>query len=249
MSGIMNITAVIKGEKDPADAVVDTIKTGGTGAATGYVVSGGLATLSHTFSNSSSQFLQALSKSNVPGYVVAGVMTVGGAVKRYASGEINTEEFMLEVGERGLNFASAGYGMAIGQTLIPIPVVGGAVGALVGSMLTSELIQGFVEELNRKDLEHRERQRLIAEYNEAVKQEDAFRAELENYLQNYFHEYRTCFDDALSQMHHAFLNSDADGMISAANTITRKLGGKVYFENRKEFDDFLADDSIGTIIL
>ena len=74
MSGIMNITAVIKGEKDPADAVVDTIKTGGTGAATGYVVSGGLATLSHTFSNSSSQFLQALSKSNVPGYVVAGVM-------------------------------------------------------------------------------------------------------------------------------------------------------------------------------
>ena len=178
-----------------------------------------------------------------------GVMTVGGAVKRYASGEINTEEFMLEVGERGLNFASAGYGMAIGQTLIPIPVVGGAVGALVGSMLTSELIQGFVEELNRKDLEHRERQRLIAEYNVAVKQEDAFRAELENYLQNYFHEYRTCFDDALSQMHHAFLNSDADGMISAANTITRKLGGKVYFENRKEFDDFLADDSIGTIIL
>ena len=50
-------------------------------------------------------------------------------------------------------------------------------------------------------------------------------------------------------MRHAFMNSDADGMIGAANKITRKLGGKIYFENRNEFDDFLSDDSIATVIL
>ena len=245
----MNALAVFKGEKTVGEALADTAKTGGAGAATGYLVSGGLTTLSQTLSSSSSQFIKALAKSNVPGQVVTAVMTFGGTLKRYASGDINTEEFILEVGERGLNLASAGYGMAVGQTLIPVPVVGAAIGALVGSVLTNKLIHGFIDELNRKDIEHKERLRLIAEYNEAVKQEDAFRAELENYLANYFHEYQTCFDDALSQMRHAFINSDADGMISAANKITRKLGGKVYFENREEFDDFLADDSIGTVIL
>ena len=249
MSGIMNVVAVAKGEKNAGEAIADTVKTGGTGALTGYVMGGGLTTLSQTLSKSSSAFLQGLAKSNVPGYVVTGIMQFGGTLKRYAAGEINTEEFILGMGERGLNFASVGYGMAVGQSLIPIPIVGAAVGALVGSALTSNLIGGLVAELNRKDLEHRERQRLIAEYKEAVRQEDAFRAELENYLQNYFKDFQNCFDDALSQMRHAFINSDADGMIGAANKITRKLGGKVYFENRTEFDAFLEDDSIGTVIL
>lgn len=46
MSGIMNITAVIKGEKSAGEAISDTVKDGGKGAVTGYAVSGGLATLS-----------------------------------------------------------------------------------------------------------------------------------------------------------------------------------------------------------
>lgn len=45
MSGIMNITAVIKGEKSAGEAISDTVKDGGKGAVTGYAVSGGLATL------------------------------------------------------------------------------------------------------------------------------------------------------------------------------------------------------------
>ena len=118
-------------------------------------------------------------------------MQFGSALKSYANGEINAEELILEIGERGLNFASVGYGMAVGQSLIPIPVIGAAIGALVGSALTSDLIHGLVEALNKSELEHQEKLRLIAQYQEAVEQEKIYRTELEEYLQNYFHEFRT----------------------------------------------------------
>lgn len=77
-----------------------------------------------------------------------------------------------------------------------------------------------------------------------MRQEKAFRAELEAYLQGWFREYRTCFDDALSQMRFALTQEDADGIIAAANKITRKLGGQVKYENVREFREFLADESV-----
>ena len=244
MSGIMNTVAVIKGEKDAGQAIADTVKAGGTGAVTGYAVSGGLTTLSQALSGSSSQFMKALAKSNVPGQVVTAVMSFGGTFKRYASGEINTGEFFRKMGGRGAELYGAGYGMAAGQMLIPIPVVGGAIGALAGSLLTGELYNGLIEQLKAGDLERAERKRIIAECQEAVKQEKAFRSELEAYLQEWFREYRTCFDDALSQMRFAFSQEDADGIIAAANKITSKLGGQVKYENVQEFREFLADESV-----
>ncbi|WP_349401470.1 hypothetical protein, partial [Clostridium perfringens] len=73
--------------------------------------------------------------------------------------------------------------------------------------------------------------------------ERAFRAELESYLQSYFREYRDCFDEALSEIQYGFQSGDADSVILGANQITRKLGGRVYYETVEEFKDFLADDS------
>lgn len=243
MSGIMNTVAVIKGEKSAGEAISDTVKSGGTGAVTGYAVSGGLSTLSRVLSGSSSQFLQTLSKSNIPGQVVTAVMTLGGAVKRYASGETNTQEFMLEAGGKGAGLAGAAYGFAAGQTLIPIPVIGGAIGALAGSLMTGELYSSLIGKLQSGQLEREERARIIAECEEAVRQEKAFRAELEAYLREWFRDCRECFDGALSQMKFALLNNDADSVIAAANMITRKLGGQVKYETRQEFRRFLSDDS------
>ena len=52
MSGIMNVVSVIKGEKSSEDAIADTIADGGTAAATGYVMSGGMTVVSHTLAGS-----------------------------------------------------------------------------------------------------------------------------------------------------------------------------------------------------
>ena len=244
MSGIMNITAVIKGEKSVEDAVGDTIIDTGKAAASGYLMSGGLTTLYQSLSGSSSKFIKALSKSNVPGKVITSVIVVGDTLKKWGNGEITTQQCLIELGDKGLNMATAGYSMAIGQALIPIPIVGGAIGALVGSMLTSNYYNSLVKTLQTRELEHQERIQIIAECKAAAEQAKAFREELEAYLDSYFKEYRDCFDDAISSMKLAYQVGDADGMITSANEITRKLGGQVHYETVAEFKTFLDDDTV-----
>ncbi len=244
MSGITNMIAVIKGEKSADEAVADTICDGGKAAVTGYVRSGGLTIVLHSLSGASSKFLQALSKSNVPGKVIAAVSMLGDTIKRYANGEITTQECIFALGDKGINCAATGYSMAVGQTLIPIPIVGAAIGALVGSVVTSGFYRELKNLLQQKELEHQYRLRIIAEYEQAERQIRAFREELESYLTNYFQDYRDCFDTALSIIHCALEDGDANGVIAGANQITKKLGGTVYYENMTEFIDFLADDSI-----
>lgn len=242
MSGIMNVVSVINGEKSGEDAIVDTIKDGGKAALTGYVMGGGMTVVSQTLSYSSSGFVQALAKNNVPGKVITAVIVTGDTLKKWGEGEITTQECLIQLGDKGLNMMTMGYSMAVGQTLIPIPIVGGAVGALVGSMLTSNLYNNLINELQTKQLEHEERLRIIAECNVVAEQAREFRSELESYLDSYFQEYRTCFDSALSSMSLAYEMGDADGVIASANDITRKLGGEVKFETVSEFRIFLDSD-------
>lgn len=244
ISAILNITAVIRGDKDVGEALTDTAADTAKSAVGGYLMGDGLTVLSHTLSASSSKFLQALAESNVPGQIITAVVLTGDTIARYAQGEITTSECLFELGEKGLTMATTGYAMAVGQTLIPIPVVGAAVGALVGSMLTSEYCHQLANFLQSKRLAHEERLRLIEEYRQATEYARQFQAELQTYIDNYFAEYRSCFDDALYQIRFSFENGDADGMIAGAAQITRKLGGRVTFDTVEGCRQFLLSDTI-----
>jgi hypothetical protein len=243
MSGIMNMTAVIQGEKSAEDAIADTVIDTGKAAATGYVMGGGLTTISHTLSGTSSKFLKALSEANVPEKVVTAVFLMGGTLKRYGNGEITTRECFAELGENGLNFATTGYSMAVGQALIPIPVIGAAVGALVGYTLTSDLCNQLNATLQTIELEHQERLRIRAEHEQAAKAAREFREKLERYFASYFKDYQDCFDDAFAKIKESLWEGDADEAIDGANQITRKLGGNVQYNNMDEFKARLWDDS------
>lgn len=243
ISVIKNFTEVIKGEKSAKDAIKDIGVDTAKAATTGYLIGGGLTTVSHTLSGSSYKFLRALSESNVPGKVITSVYLMGDTLKRYANGEITTQQCLIELGDKSLNFATTAYSMAVGQTLIPIPIVGAAVGALFGSMVTSNYYNQLITKLQTRELEHQERLKIIAECERASQEARAFRAELEAYLASYFKDYQDCFDDALMTINESFRVDDADGVIAGANKITQKLGGKVYYNNMDEFKDFLFDDS------
>ena len=244
MSGIMNLVSVIKGEKSGADAVADTVKAGGKAAVSGYVVDSSMTVVAHSLSSSSSKFVQALVKSNIPGKVIATVTTFGNTFQKYAQGEISTQECLLEIGEGGVNLATMGYFAGVGQALIPIPVIGGAIGALVGSALTSTYFNHLMSELRQRELEHQERMRIIGECQRATEQLKKFHEELENYLSTYFKDYQDCFDTALSNMKLAYQMDKADDIITSANEITYKIGGTVRFETVDEFKGFLDSDSV-----
>ncbi len=243
MSSIINIKEVIEGKKSPKEAVANIVKDGGKGAVGGYLCSGALTTVYQSLSGSSSPFIQALIKSNVPGKVVTGIMVTGHTLKRYANGEITTEECLYELGESSINYVGTGYAMMAGQALIPIPIVGAAVGALVGSALMSRYCSALFGDLQGKEMRHQERLQIMEEYKRSAEQSRAFQAELQKYLDDYFGEYRHCFDEALYTIRSSFQIGDADGIIAGSNQITEKLGGKVRYRNMEEFKKYLAEDS------
>lgn len=244
MSGIMNMVSVVKGEKSGTEAVEDTIKDAGKAAVTSYAMGGGMTVVAQKLSYSSSEFMRSLARNNVPGKILTAVTVTGDTLKKWGTGEITTQECLIELGNKGLNMVTAGYSMAIGQALIPIPIIGGAIGALVGGMLTSSYYNSLVNDLKTKQLEHEERIRIINECRMAVEKTRKFRAELEDYLNNYFEDCRSCFESAMSSMDVAYEMGDADGVIASANDITRKLGGRVKFDSVDEFKNFLDSDEV-----
>lgn len=207
-------------------------------------MSSGLTVAAHSLSNSSSQFIQGLVNSNVPGKVITAVMVTGEALSKWGNGEITTQECLIEIGEKGLNLATTGYSMAVGQALIPIPIVGAAIGALVGSTLTGEYYHHFINDLERRNLEHEERMRIISQCRIASEQTKAYRDELESYLESYFQDYQNCFDEVISSMRFSYQCGDADSVIRNANVITKKLGGTIQYESVKDYKKFLDSDEM-----
>lgn len=245
-SGILNLISYTKGDISGKEAIKNTVNDTIKSGATGYALGSSLTVISHSLSDSSSKFIQALVKSNVPGRIVTAVMMTGNTLKRYANNEITTQECIMEIGEKGINCATIGYAMAAGQTLIPIPIIGATIGALIGSVVISKYSNSIKETLKNKELEHQKRLKLIEEYQKSEKQAKEFKEELEEYLKSYFKEYQDCFDEALFDIRYSFQNGDADGVIAGANKITEKLGGKVKYNTVEEFKNFLKDDSIDT---
>ncbi len=150
MSGIINLSLVIRDEKTGKEAVIDTLKDGATATTTGYVLCGGLTVLYQFLSGNDSKAIQFLIEHNVPGKVIAIVLVTGDVLKKWKSGEITTQECLIQLGDRGLNMATMPVYMAAGQALIPIPIVGGAIGGLIGSTLTSSIYNKCIEKIQAR---------------------------------------------------------------------------------------------------
>lgn len=248
VSGIYNITAVLKGDKDVNEALIDTAKAGGNAAVKASVIASSTTTISHsvtyTLSNSSSKFLKILADKNVPYNVITSIIATGDIIKDYSEGKISTQECILRIGEKRINYVTTGYSMALGQSLIPIPIVGAAVGAFVGSSLIGEYTNQIIKQLQQKELEQKERERLIEEYKLLEKQYRKYRQELESYTQQYFEECREYFNIAIEEIKTSMIENNPGGIVEGTNKITKKLGGKVQYETFNEFEKFMKSDDI-----
>ena len=242
MSGANNIVAVVKGEKTAEEALKDTVKDTGVAAASGFVTNGGGAIVAKALGASNNAIVQGLTKSSAPAAIITAITVTGDSVARWAKGEITTQECILSIGEKGINFAATGYAMTIGQTLIPVPVIGAVVGAIIGSAIMNGVQNELTNALEKSEFEHQERLRIITECEQLAKQERKYREELEAYLERYFKEYRECFDTALVTIDNAFVQKKSDDIIAGANQITEKLGGKVKYRTVKEARKFIFSD-------
>ena len=108
--------------------------------------------------------------------------------------------------------------------------------------LTDSYFSSLMNQLQQQEIAAQERLRIRNDCEQVAAQARAYKEELDKYLAEYFKEYQSCFDNALSAMQVGLETGDYDSVIAGSNRITQKLGGNVYFNNVEEYKSFLDSD-------
>lgn len=245
VAAVYNIVDVINGKKSPKEAIKDVVKVTGTSYATTYVTCGSVSVASQHASRyllvSEKSMLRMFGKAGVPEKIVSTFLATQGIVKDYIAGNITAVECIVQLGETGIASYTAG---AVGTVLIPVPVIGTAIGAMIGNALAGSLFTAWSRTLKSAKLAREERIRIEKECEECIRHINEYSRQLDEITEQYFKEHRKVFQEALGDMVSGLKVDDANGYISGANKITRQLGGQVYFQNMNEFDDLMKSNAI-----
>ena len=236
ISGLQNAVCVLRGQKRPSEALKDTALTTGKAAVGGYVTSYGSTAAIAVMRNASQSFVRTLSKTNLPTQVVSTAVTSADTIWQWMNGKITGTECLQEMGKNGFAISSSAAYATAGQLLIPIPVVGGLVGGMVGYSLASACYGELMAALKEAKLAREERIRIERECEEAIAAIRQYRQEINEIADRHLAEYRNTFDAAFVDMKMSMGIGDIDGFMAGANTITRKFGGETKFDSFEEFD-------------
>lgn len=236
ISAVQNFVSVVKGDKSADEAVLDTALDTGKAAAMGYATNYIGSALTGIMKNAPSKTLQAITKSNLPSVVAVSVLEVGKTLAKYGKGEIDGVQCLNELGEKGTGMLASSAGAAIGQAIIPIPVVGALVGSMVGYAMSTAYYNSIVSVLNEAKIAHEERIKIETECEASIAAMKEYRLQIELLVNNYMREYITVFSGALSDMEKAYYEGNADDFIKDSNKITEQLGGTATFNSKQEFD-------------
>lgn len=237
VSIVKNIVAVCKGETEPDEAVINVAKDTASTAAVGYGTGFVGATLKGAMQNSKSQYMQTLSKTNIAGTIVAVSVSASKTLRCYFKGEMDGVECLETLGEQGTSMIASAMFSAIGQIAIPIPVVGGLIGGMVGYALSSATYGILTQSLREEKLAHEQRIQIENACEAHIKMIREYRAEIENIINEYLIDSMDIFRESFRGIKDSLAIGDVDWFIESANTIAKNFGGDELFSNMEEFNE------------
>lgn len=244
ISFIKNTVAVIKGDKTPEEAGASLLKDTGLAAGTSYATAFSGTVLKGAMQNSESKMIQAVSKTNFAATVVTSILEVSKTMTSFIRGDIDGIQCLEELGEKGTSQLGAAMFAAAGQTLIPIPVVGGMIGSVVGYALTSACYGELLSALKDAKLAHEERLKIEKYCEEAIKMIIEYREQMNETVNKYLTDIRDTFDETIMLADKSIWQNDIDIFIDAANKMSMKMRRKPQFNNFKEFDSLMLSEEM-----
>lgn len=218
---------------------VDTAKAGAMGyasAATGSV-------LKSLMQQSGSRGLQTLSRTAAPALVVNICITMGVSIKQYANGEIDGVEFMEHIGEKGAGMLSAGMMAALGQVVIPIPVLGAAIGGMIGCTLSSMFYRESLLAAKNASLATEALAAAVELHTAAREEVQRQREALAAFMASELPALRGATAELLAALDVSEQALEADAFATAINSYALLLGSTLEFGSLDEFDIFMSRDA------
>lgn len=237
VSIVKNLVSVCKGEIEPEDAVINVAKDTASTSMIGYGTGFTGAAIKGAMQNSEAEYIRTLSKTNMAGTLVSVTTAVTKTLSSYFKGEIDGVECLEILGDQGTGMIGSAMFSAIGQLTIPIPVVGGLIGGMVGYTLSSAtygILVGSLKEEKMAKEEREQTEKICEEYIQMIRR---YRAEMEKIVNEYLIDSMEMFHEAFDSIKNALEGGDVDWFIESTNTITEKFGGETSFTNMIEFND------------
>lgn len=239
---VTNTVAVYQDNKDLKEALCDTAMATAKAAALGYGTGFAGSTVKGAMQQAKSGTFRQLSKTSLPTLVVSICLELTSSIKRYASGEIDRVKFMEEIGEKGSGMLASGMMMTVGQIAIPIPVVGGILGGMVGYTLSSLFYQSSLEAFRGAKRAHEEYLRIKEQCEAARAEMDRYRRQLRQLFDTHMTEIHEAMGTCFTDMDIALTNGDMDAFALSANNLAGFLGKTLAFSSMEEFEIFMVSD-------
>lgn len=249
--GINSIVAVSKGDMDAEEAIKVTAKSTAKSAATGFVVGAGDSMLRGYLGNSKNQTLEKLSRSNMPMQIARMTKQLSGSVKRVITGEIDTKQFLQEIGSQQAGMLVGSWGGLVGSTAVGaatkstlLQAAGAAAGSTIALLVFSSLYQSAMQVYQEERMSE-EHLAAVREFCRYAKQQ--MREEEEKLRENIAKTYgkrQALFEQCIDELEDAFKNQKADQFVDALSKIAGEMGSCLQFKNFDEFDVFMRDDSL-----
>lgn len=240
ISLIINVIALRSGDKDFSDAAISVVTDSGKAAGVGYMTALSGSAIKGFMEQSATDYTRVLSQTCLPSLVVSVCLASSKSIYRYTTGEISEQELFDELGKTASGMVSSSMFATLGQVAIPIPVLGGIIGGMVGYTVSNVFYHGFTKVV--QDKHHSEEQLIITQLKcrQAIKVAEEYRI----YVGDVFTKKITNLECESQKLFETLKSEDVsiDEFSIHINQFALTLGEKIQFDSMQEFDEFMSSD-------
>lgn len=190
-----------------------------------------------------SKIFSPLAETTAPIAIASTVLEVGEAAYQYATGVIDAEQLVDRCAGVAMRNTGAWAFGVVGQTIVPIPVVGALVGSTAGYVTSAIVIQGFklarVAAADADAAEARLRE-LDTQAVAAVMTMEEHRLTLEALIDQEAQDYRDALVPLMDGLERSLTVGGDSGMDSLVR-LNLELSYKLEWSTLPQFDEFMAD--------
>ncbi|RWA00177.1 DUF456 domain-containing protein [Helicobacter pylori] len=242
VSLVTNVYECVANGKDPIKALKHTTIATLKGGALSYGSMFASSSLGGWMQSSANKIIQSLGKGSLPAMIVGACVANCKVFIDYFRGKIDEAELLKRLGKANATLISGGAMAVVGQTLIPIPVVGALIGGFVGAMLSETFFNAFLKAREEAKLARQRRIEIEKECREIIKHLETYQNQFKEVFEKYFHETTKFFNQNFDELERALYAGDADLAIAVNNKSREWLGQKALFDNSKEGWDFITSN-------
>jgi hypothetical protein len=237
-SGVVNVRDVRRGDITALEALVDTGKSAAKAGACSGATSGVGAAISIGARRVGAQRFAA---GGGPTAVTACSFEVGAIVRRHLRGDIDTGQMQREIAAAAALAGAAYYGGIVGQTVIPVPLVGALIGSVVASVITETALGAIAADRATRQALREDRIRLERLASAAADLQARQRAELDRLAAAHSAQL-SLIRTAIANLHPA-LSDDPDAAMAALSELRQSMGGPDVL-SAEAFDEALEEGKL-----